>query len=299
MRILITGAKGQLGQSLEHFLSKEQPRHEWLFAGHQELDITDPEAVEKTIADEAVDVIINCAAYTAVDQAESDPDAARRLNADAPQYLAQSAAAHGAVLIHISTDYVFSGEGRLSAPEAPQAYKETDRTDPSTVYGRTKLAGEEAVTNSGCRYLIFRTAWLYSPYGKNFVKTMLRLTAEKEALKVVDDQYGTPTNAMDLAAFLIRIVEESPAVTEGPLTRTGIYHYTNEGCCTWYRFAEEIATLAGHDRCCIHPCTTADYPTPAARPACSLLDKTKVRTTFGIELRDWKSALKEFIDNER
>ena len=222
---------------------------------------------------------MNCAAYTNVERAEAEEEAADRLNRLAVRHLAQAAAAAGATLIHISTDYVF--DGHASTP-----YTEEAAPGPLNAYGRTKLAGEEEIAASGCRALIFRTAWLYSEFGGNFLKTMLRLTAEKEHINVVADQIGTPTYAGDLALALFSIVEGGYYAG-----REGIYHFTDEGACSWYDFAVEIARAAGHDTCRIEPCRTADYPTRAQRPAYSLLDKSKVRRTFGLEIPHWRESM--------
>lgn len=247
-----------------------------------ELDITNRQQVIDYIANNQIDIIINCAAYTNVEQAEEEEQKAYRLNATAVGYLAEAAKANDALLVHISTDYVFMGGccAVLTEESHPQ---------PLNAYGRTKLAGEEAVKASGCHYIIVRTAWLYSEYGKNFVRTMLRLTAEKEAINVVDDQLGTPTYAGDLAEALVRIISERNF-------REGLYHYTNLGECSWWQFAKEIARLAGHERCAIRPCTTAEYPTKARRPQSAVLDKSKFIRTFNIAIPEWRESLKMCID---
>lgn len=232
-------------------------------------------AAEQTRAE----AIVNCAAYTDVERAEENEAAADLLNRLAPANLAAAAAATGATLIHISTDYVF--DGRAHTP-----YTEQAPTTPLSVYGRTKLAGEQAVEASGCSYLILRTAWLYSAFGNNFLKTMLRLTAERESLKVVFDQIGTPTYAGDLALGIFSVIEG------GQLRgHEGLYHFSDEDVCSWYDFAVEIAAAAGHDKCRIEPCRTAEYPTKAPRPAYSVLDKGKFKTTFGIEIPHWRESL--------
>ena len=290
MKIVVTGADGQLGRSLraldqarkQEFQANE---YDYVFAGHSSLDVTDRDAVQAFMRRERPDAIVNCAAWTNVDGAENDEEGARLLNAAAPAYLAQAALDTGALLIHISTDYVFSGDRSDGLP-----YAESDGPAPKTAYGRTKLEGEEAVRQSGCKYLILRTAWLYSPYGKNFVKTMLRLFDEKEEIQVVADQTGSPTSAIDLA----RCIEHLLLQKNLPI---GLYHYTDEGRCSWYDFAVEISRLSGKTSCRIHPCTTAEYPTPAQRPAWSVLDKTKIKKIDGLVIPDWKEALKEFIQN--
>ncbi len=277
LNVLITGAGGQLGQALCR-LAAVSPNN-YLATDAAELDISAREAVEKTVAEQKIDVIINCAAYTDVERAEEDEAAADRLNREAAANLAAAAARHDALLVHVSTDYVF--DGKSCTP-----YCEEDPTAPQNAYGRTKRAGEEAVVASGCRYLILRTAWLYSETGKNFLRTMLRLTAERETLDVVCDQVGTPTYAGDLALAIFSIVENGLHTGN-----EGIYHFTDEGVCSWYDFAVEIAAAAGNDRCRIRPCRTEDYPAKAARPAWSVLDKSKIRKRFGIEIPHWRESM--------
>lgn len=277
LNILITGANGQLGNEMRR-LGAVSPNN-YLFTDVAELDITDTAAVGELMRRERIDIAVNCAAYTNVERAEEDEATAHLLNCQAVRNLAEAAAATGATLMHVSTDYVFDGQGHLP-------YREEDPTSPLGAYGRTKLAGEQAVVDSGCKYLIFRTAWLYSEFGNNFLKTMLRLTAEREELKVVFDQIGTPTYAGDLALAIFAIIEgERYAGNEG------IYHFTNEGVSSWYDFAVEIAAATGHDACRILPCHTAEFPTKAARPAYSVLDKTKVKRTFGIEIPHWRESM--------
>lgn len=277
MNILVTGANGQLGREMQR-LGAVSPNN-YLFTDVAELDITDPEAVRRCVTGNRIEAIVNCAAYTNVERAEEDEATADRLNRAAVGNLARAAAEADALLVHVSTDYVF--DGCISLP-----YTEEDPTAPRSAYGRTKLAGEEAVRASGCRHLILRTAWLYSEYGNNFLKTMLRLTAERETLNVVFDQVGTPTYAGDLALAIFSILE-------GGLDRghEGTYHFSDEGVCSWYDFAVEIARAAGHDRCRISPCRTADYPTKAVRPAFSVLDKGKIKRTFGIEIPHWRESM--------
>ena len=283
--ILVTGANGQLGTEIRNFAARSG-KNSWVFTDVSRLpgvetvylDITNIEAVRLICRSEKVDVIVNCAAYTNVDAAEDDPLMAGRLNADAPRTLATVAAETGATLIHISTDYVFGGD-------VAHPCREDWPTDPLGVYGATKLQGELAVQESGCKYLIFRTAWLYSPYGKNFVKTMLKLTAERPSLKVVFDQVGTPTCAADLAAVIGKVI------TEDLLDRTGVYHFSNEGVCSWFDFACAIRDLAGNT-CDIQPCHSDEFPSKVRRPAFSVLDKTKVKTTFGITVPHWYASLK-------
>lgn len=281
MKIVVTGSLGQLGYELMRQAKESQ--HTYIFTDVREselttsLDITDAEAVEAFIGED-VDVIINCAAYTDVNRAESDEAMAQKINSDAPGNLARAALKADAILIHISTDYVFDGKGYLP-------YNEESQTGPLSAYGRTKLSGEKAVEESGCRYMIFRTAWLYSLTGRNFFLTMADLTASKPMLKVVYDQVGTPTYAADLAFLIAHIIEENK------LDRTGLYHYTNEGVCSWYDFTKEINDLLGHT-CNVMPCRTEEFPTPAARPHYSVLEKKKVRETFGLEIPHWKESLR-------
>ncbi len=287
MNILVTGANGQLGTELRavsagsgnHYVFTDVnsiPGRETVY-----LDITNIDAVRIITESEHIDVIVNCAGYTDVEKAEDDAAFADLLNHTAVANLAAVAAERGAVLVHISTDYVF--DGRASVP-----YREDDLKGPTCTYGATKYAGECAVIESGCKYLIFRTAWLYSPQGKNFVRTIRRIAAEKEQVRVVFDQVGSPTYARDFAQALVGIIDG------GGLEKTGVYHYTDEGVCSWYDFAVEIAALSGC-RGRILPCRTADYPSKARRPAYSVLDKTRVKKTFGLEIPHWKDSLRECI----
>lgn len=283
LNVLVTGAGGQLGSELRQ--AAEGSADNYIFTDVGELDITDAEAVARCVAGQKIGVIVNCAAYTDVERAEDDEPAAYKLNCTAAGNLADAAARNGALLIHISTDYVFGGTRRrkpITEDEAPS---------PECVYGATKLAGERAIAASGCRHIIIRTSWLYSPYGRNFVKTMLRLTAERESLKVVDDQTGTPTCAADLAAAIRTIIDSRRGGDAA-----GIYHYSDEGACTWYDLATETARMAGHDGCRIEPCSSAEYPSRAKRPAYSVLDKGKIRRTFGVEVPDWRESLKRCIE---
>lgn len=277
LNILITGANGQLGRSLQR-LGGVSP-HNYICTDVAELDITDAGAVLRAVREQGIDVIVNCAAYTDVERAEEDEARADLLNHKAAAYLAAAAKETGATLIHVSTDYVFDGT-------AHTPYTEDVTPSPLGAYGRTKLAGEEAVKASGCRYLIFRTAWLYSEYGKNFLKTMLRLTSERERLQVVFDQIGTPTYAGDLALAIFSIIE-----AERYAGNEGVYHFTDEGVCSWYDFATEIAAAAGHDKCRIIPCHTSEFPTKATRPAYSVLDKTKFKQTFQMNIPHWREAM--------
>jgi len=285
MNILITGAGGQLGREIriasagssDRFLFSDVIREKGLDTLY--LDITDKNALRLVCESEGIDVIINCAAYTDVDRAEDDPGMARLLNATAPANLAEIATERDALLIHISTDYVFHGDSSAPIPEDWPA-------DPLGVYGATKLEGEQAILASGCRSMILRSAWMFSPYGRNFVKTMRRLTAERDQLNVVFDQVGTPTYAADLAGFLCRLIAERN------LDHTGIYNFTDEGVCSWYDFACAVRDLSGN-RCEIRPCHTDEYPVKASRPHYSVLDKTKVKATFGLTLPHWYASLQE------
>lgn len=282
MHILVTGANGQLGSELRR-LGQVSP-NTYIYTDVAELDITDAEAVGRMVSETHAEVIVNCAAYTNVEQAEEDFATADLLNHVAAENLSAAAKTTGAVLFHISTDYVFDGDKNTP-------YTETDHTAPIGIYGRTKLAGEQAVVNSRCRHLIFRTSWLYSVYGNNFLKTMLRLTAEKESLNVVFDQIGTPTYAADLALTIFSIIEARRY--EG---NEGLYHFSDEGVCSWYDFAVEIASEAGHANCRINPCHSSEFPSKVRRPAYAVLDKTKLKETFGIEIPHWRESMKECIE---
>lgn len=287
MNILVTGANGQLGTELRNVMAGS--RNNYIFSDVTSppgvetlnLDITNIDAVRIVCDSEKVDVIVNCAAYTNVDKAEDEPSMAMLLNCTAAGNLAKVAAERDAALIHISTDYLFHGD-------IPMPCKEDWPTDPLGVYGSTKLAGEKEIERSGCRSVILRTAWLYSPYGKNFVKTMLRLTEERDSLNVVFDQIGTPTYAYDLASLITRIIED------GQLDRTGIYHFSNEGAVSWYDFAKAISEIGG-TTCDIRPCHTEEYPSKAQRPRFSVLDKTKVKETFKVTIPYWRDSLADCI----
>ena len=277
LNVLITGARGQLGRELLR-LSALSPNR-YTGAEHGELDIADARAVTAALAGGSYDAVVNCAAYTDVERAEAEEEAADRANRLGAANLAAAAAATGTFLIHLSTDYVF--DGRTWRP-----YTEEDVPAPLGVYGRTKLAGEEAVRASGCRHMILRTGWLYSEFGHNFLKTMLRLTAEHDEVKVVCDQVGTPTYAGDLALAIFSILESGRFAEHA-----GTYHFSDEGVASWYDFAVEIARATGRGGCRIVPCRTEEYPTRARRPACSLLDKTRFKRTFGIEIPHWRESL--------
>jgi dTDP-4-dehydrorhamnose reductase len=274
--ILVTGSNGQLGNELRN-ISSHYPGFNMIFTDLPELDITEQAAMDTFILSNAIDFLINCAAYTAVDKAESEPEQAILINATAVGVLAQLAARHNFALVHISTDYIFSG--RQYKP-----YLETDSSDPETVYGKSKLAGEESVLQSGANALIIRTSWLYSAYGHNFTKTILRLAKEKDEIRVVYDQVGTPTHAADLAKAILDIINRNN------IRGQSIYNYSNEGVCSWYDFANAIIELNGL-KCKVVPVRSKDYPTPAPRPPYSVLDKARIKKDFGIQIPWWKESL--------
>lgn len=276
-KILITGANGQLGSEMRR-LGAVSP-NEYLFTDVAELDITNKEAVMAFVEENKVDVVVNCAAYTNVDKAEDDEATAELINATAVRNLAEAMKAVDGTLFHVSTDYVFGNEGNTPRSEDMPL-------NPLGAYGRTKLHGEQAIAEVGAKAIIIRTAWLYSEFGNNFLKTMLRLTAEKESLNVVFDQVGTPTYAGDLALAIFSIIE-------GDLYagNEGVYHFSNEGVCSWYDFAIEIAVAAGHDNCKVQPCHSSEFPSKVTRPPFSVLDKTKIKTTFGIEIPHWRDSM--------
>ena len=282
MNILVTGANGQLGNEMR--LVAKESTNQYIFTDVAELDITNAAAVLAMVKDNDVKVIINCAAYTNVDKAESDRDFAELLNAQAVENLALAIKANDGVLIHISTDYVF-GKEAYNTP-----CKEDQKGTPTGVYGETKLHGEQNILNSGCHHVIIRTAWLYSEFGKNFVKTMLNLTATKPELKVVFDQVGTPTYAYDLALAIYDIVENQKYVGND-----GIYHFSNEGVCSWFDFTKMIAEYAGNTSCDIQPCYSSEFPSPVVRPSYSVLDKNKIKSTFGVKIPYWTDSLKRCI----
>lgn len=292
MNILVTGANGQLGNEMR--IVSRNSKNKYIFTDVVEeegqettiLDITNLDAIRKMVSDNDVKVIVNCAAYTNVDKAETDQNFCELLNAIAPENLAIAIKEVNGLLVHISTDYVF-GKEPYNTP-----CKEDQKGTPTGVYGQTKLHGEHNIQNTGVEYLIFRTAWLYSEFGKNFVKTMKNLTATKPQLKVVFDQVGTPTYAYDLAKAIYDIIENRKF--EG---NTGIYHYSNEGVTSWYDFTKLIAEIAGNKECDIQPCHSNEFPSPVNRPAYSVLDKTKVKETFGIKVPYWTDSLKICMKN--
>lgn len=277
--ILVTGANGQLGNSIR-LLADRHPQYQFLFTDVDTLDITDPAAVKAAVQDNQVNYIINCAAYTAVDKAEDNEELCRRLNSYAVGLLGKAAHEAGAKMIHISTDYVFSGTSCLP-------YKETDDTRPVSTYGRTKLAGEEVLMEVCPDAVIVRTAWLYSEFGSNFVKTVLRLGKERDELGFVFDQIGSPTYAGDLAAAILTIVVSDERDAFIP----GIYHYSNEGVCSWYDFTVKILEIAGISSR-VFPIETKDYPTRAVRPPYSVLNKSKIKETYSIAIPHWESSLR-------
>ena len=279
MNILITGCNGQLGNEMQ-VLEKSHPQHTYYNTDVQELDITNQEAIEKFVEENGIDGIVNCAAYTAVDKAEENRELCDLLNHVAPGYLAAAVEKRGGWMIQVSTDYVFDGTNHTP-------YVETDAVCPNSVYGRTKLAGEQAVQNACQKTMIIRTAWLYSTFGNNFVKTMIRLGKEKTELGVIFDQIGTPTYARDLAVAIFA------AINKGIVP--GIYHFSNEGVISWYDFTKAIHRIAGITTCHVRPLHTSEYPTPAARPHYSVLDKTKIKATYGIEVPYWEESLAECI----
>ncbi len=297
MNILVTGANGQLGNEMRIIARESNDRYIFSDVVGDDivkLDITDPQAVSDMVNAQKIDIIVNCAAYTNVDKAESDQAFAEKLNAEAVANLAAAMEATGGLLIHVSTDYVFGG----SLGNTPRT--EEEPANPTGVYGLTKLHGEEAIKRSGCRYVILRTAWLYSEFGKNFVKTMLNLTATKPQLKVVFDQVGTPTYALDLARAIEAVINDyaiSKAENQKPKTENQIYHYSNEGVCSWYDFTKMIAEYSGNTACDIQPCHSDEFPSPVVRPPYSVLDKTKIKKDLGITIPFWTDSLRACLAN--
>lgn len=279
MNILITGCNGQLGNEMQ-LLEKENPQHQYFNTDVAQLDITNPEAIEEFVNNNAIDIIVNCAAFTAVDKAESSQELCHLLNAKAPEYLAAAVAKRGGYLVQVSTDYVFDGTNHTP-------YTEDEATCPNSVYGSTKLEGEKLAMAACANTMIIRTAWLYSTFGNNFVKTMIRLGQEKPELGVIFDQIGTPTYAGDLAAAIMA------AINHGIVP--GIYHFSNEGVTSWYDFTKAIHRIAGITSCHVKPLHTTEYPTPAARPHYSVLDKTKIKQTYGIEIPYWEESLEKCV----
>ena len=304
MNILVTGANGQLGNEMRILAKDSQDKYIFTDINHVEgvettyLDITDLEAIRTMVKENGVDAIVNCAAWTNVDAAE-DPEkyeTVERLNATAPENLAKAMKEVGGLLVHISTDYVFGAEP-YNTP-----CKEDQTGTPTGVYGLTKLHGEQKIMATGCNHVIIRTAWLYSEFGKNFCKTMMNLTATKPQLKVVFDQVGTPTYALDLAKAILVILNDyaycHPERSEGSAySKTGIYHYSNEGVCSWFDFTKMIAQYNGTTECQVQPCYSSDFPSPVKRPSYSVLDKSKIKSVFGVEVPYWIDSLKICINN--
>ncbi len=282
MNILVTGCNGQLGTELQK-ISTSDMEHHWLFTDVDTLDICNKEAVERCFSAHNIDVCINCAAYTAVDKAEDESELAERINAYAPQVLAVTCLKHNALLIHISTDYVFGGD-------ANEPYKVDDPINPQSVYGRTKAEGERLIRESGCNYFIIRTAWLYSATGKNFVKTMLTLAETRPEINVVNDQRGCPTWAYDLATAIVRLIQQN-----GKKAVHETFHFTNEGQITWYDFTLAIMEIGGKS-CKVNPITTNQYPTKAKRPAYSVLDLSKIKQYLGMKIPFWRESLIKCIE---
>ena len=298
MNILVTGANGQLGNEMRIISKLTDDKYTFTDVVEADgvettiLDITDAEAVRRIVNENGIGCIVNCAAYTNVDKAENDEALCRKLNADAPKILAEAMKEVGGLLVQISTDYVFGGDP-YNTP-----CREDQKGTPTGVYGKTKLEGEKAIEAVGCDYVIVRTAWLYSEFGKNFVKTMLNLTATKPKLNVVFDQAGTPTYAYDLADAIRTVLAdyEGENPTAG-YSKTGIYHFSNEGVCSWFDFTKKIAELAGNTACDIQPCHSDEFPSPVTRPAYSVLDKTKIKQTFGVKVPYWTDSLKTCMSN--
>lgn len=300
MNILVTGANGQLGNEMR--IVAQEMEDNYIFTDISQiegvdtvvLDITDETAIRKMVEEKQIDAIVNCAAFTNVDAAETNQDTAELLNATAPLYLAKAMKETGGLLIQISTDYVF-GKEPYNVP-----CTETQQGTPTGIYGLTKLHGEENIISTGGKYIIIRTAWLYSEYGKNFCKTMMNLTTTKPQLKVVFDQVGTPTYALDLAKAIVAVLNDyktSASCNQKEYTKTGIYHYSNEGVCSWFDFTKMIAEYNGTTACDIQPCHSDEFPSPVKRPSYSVLDKSKIKQEFGIAVPYWTESLKKCIAN--
>ncbi len=298
MNILVTGANGQLGNEMR--IVSQSTNDNYIFTDVVEaegvetalLDITDAGAVRRMVEEKGIRCIVNCAAYTNVDKAESDEALCRKLNAEAPKILAEAMKEAGGLLVQVSTDYVFGGDP-YNTP-----CREDQKGTPTGVYGRTKLEGEENIKAVGCDYVIIRTAWLYSEFGRNFVKTMLNLTATKPKLNVVFDQAGTPTYAYDLAEVIKTVLADyEKECPKAGYSKAGVYHFSNEGVCSWFDFTKKIAELAGCTDCDIQPCHSDEFPSPVTRPAYSVLDKTKIKETFGVKVPYWTDSLKVCMGN--
>ena len=288
MNILITGANGQLGNEMR--IVSKGSYDSYIFTDVDELDITNRDAVMRFMKENKIEVVVNCAAYTNVDKAEDDEATAELINAKAVEYLAEACKSNNATLIHISTDYVFGGN------DGNTPRTEDEPVNPTGAYGRTKLHGEEAIEKVGCNHIIIRTAWLYSEFGNNFVKTMRKLTSERDSLKVVFDQVGTPTYALDLAKAIQTFIEELKTPNSSLPTSNCVYHFSNEGVISWYDFAKEICELSGN-LCDIQPCHSDEFPSKVKRPSYSVLDKTKIKNKLNITIPHWKESLKKCIEN--
>lgn len=291
MVVLVTGANGQLGQSIQ-FIAEKYPNIQFVYTDFQEMDITNLENCKTVFAKHEPQFCINTAAYTAVDKAESEQEKAHLINAVGPENLAKVCKEFDTILLHISTDFIFSGENRVTSRGVEMPYLESDIPNPQSVYGQTKLDGELAIQKNWEKHFIVRTSWVYSQFANNFMKTMLRLASERDSLSVVSDQIGTPTNAVDLAETLVTIIQSS--IIHHP-SSFGIYNFSNEGVCSWYDFAKEIFHQKGIS-IDLQPIPTSAYPTPAKRPAFSVLDKSKIKTTFPVEIADWKTSLKKCLE---
>lgn len=298
MNILVTGANVQLGNEMRIMARQSNDTYFFTDVSQQDgvetlfLDITDLQAIRETVTTNGIDAIVNCAAYTNVDAAESNEALAEKLNATAPENLAIAMKEAGGLLIQISTDYVF-GKEPYNVP-----CKEEQQGTPTGIYGLTKLYGEQKIIATGCKHVIIRTAWLYSEFGKNFCKTMMNLTATKPQLKVVFDQCGTPTYALDLAKAIVQVLADYSKEAEADnYSKTGVYHYSNEGVCSWYDFTKIIAEYNGTTDCDVQPCHSNEFPSPVTRPSYSVLDKTKIKVAFGIRIPYWTESLKECIAN--
>lgn len=298
MNILVTGANGQLGNEMRIIARESGDTYFFTDVNRQEgvetvfLDITDLQAIRDMVVAHQIDAIVNCAAYTNVDAAESNEALAEKLNAEAPENLARAMKEVNGLLVQISTDYVF-GKEPYNIP-----CKENQQGTPTGVYGMTKLHGEQKIKAVGCKHVIIRTAWLYSEFGKNFCKTMMNLTATKPQLKVVFDQCGTPTYAFDLAKVIAHVLTDySMESKDDSYSKTGIYHYSNEGVCSWYDFTKMIAEYNGTTACDVQPCHSNEFPSPVTRPSYSVLNKTKIKETFGIRIPYWTESLKQCISN--
>jgi dTDP-4-dehydrorhamnose reductase len=283
MVVLVTGANGQLGQALQS-ISANYPEIDFVFCSSSDLDITKKESCEAVFIKYKPNYCLNTAAYTAVDKAESEPEKAQLINVIGSRNLAEACKEYDIILIHISTDFVFDGTNKTS-------YKEEDTPNPTGVYGLTKLQGEKAIQETFDNYFIIRTSWVYSQFANNFMKTMLRLASERDSLSVVNDQIGTPTNAVDLAEALISIITQTYSLQPTAYNLFGIYNFSNEGQCSWYDFAKEIFEI-NSIKINLSAIPTTSFPTPAKRPAFSVLDKTKIKKVFQVEIKDWKESLK-------